>query len=321
MSETDPVLDPRALRRAFGTFATGVTITTTIDAAGVPVGFTANSFTSVSLDPPLLLVCLAESAASFEAFRDAGHFAVNVLSEAQREASTTFATRGADKFAGVPWQARRTGAPVIDGAVAWFDCVTDRIVPAGDHAILIGRVVAFDDVQGAPLGYCRGAYVRFGLDGSAFSAPPGGVRVSAIVERGGAVLLREEGAAVALPGAAAFGPADRADSLLGLLAGAGVPTELPFLFASYDEAGTHHVVYRVILPPDPKGTAPGWRFVPFAALPWERLPPPEADILRLYGREREAYAYGRYVGDAVTWSGGTGGAAEAAAPPGDPPAS
>lgn len=302
MTDDPPALDPRALRRAFGTFATGVTITTTRDAAGAPVGFTANSFTSVSLDPPLLLVCLAEKAASYPVFRDAGHFAVNVLSEAQREASTTFATRGADKFASVPWRARHTGAPVLDGAVAWFDCRTESIVPAGDHAILLGRVVDFDCVPGAPLGYCRGAYVRFGLDGSAFSAPPGGVRVSAIVERGGAVLLREEGGAAALPGALAFGPADRPDTLLGLLAGAGVATDLPFLFASYDEAGTHHVVYRVILAPDVQTAAPGWRFAPLADLPWDRLPPPEADILRLYGREREAYAYGRYVGDALTWA-------------------
>lgn len=296
-------VDPRALRRAFGAFATGVTITTTRDAEGAPVGFTANSFASVSLDPPLLMVCLAETASSFPAFRDAGVFAVNVLGERQREASTRFATRGADKFATVPWQPAASGAPLIDGSVAWFDCRTERIVPAGDHAILLGRVTAFGCTDGAPLGYCRGAYVRFGLDGAAFGAHPGGVRLAAIVERGSAVLLRDDGVRAALPAAGAFGPAGRDGTLLGALAAAGVPADLPFVFASYDAAGTHTVVYRTMLPVDPVPPAAGWRFAPLGALPLDRMDPAEADVLRLYGREREAYAYGRYVGDAVTWAG------------------
>lgn len=295
-------LDPRALRRAFGTFATGVTITTARDVAGAPVGFTANSFTSVSLDPPLLMVCLAETASSFPVFRDAGFFAVNVLGEEQREASTRFATKGADKFSAVRWRPGGTGAPLIEGSVAWFDCRTERIIPAGDHAILLGRVRDFGFTDGAPLGYCRGAYVRFGLDGAAFNAPPGGVRVAAIVERGSAVLLRDDGNTASLPAADAFGPAGRADTLLGALSAAGVPAELPFVFASYDDAGRHTVVYRTMLPQDPSPPAPGWRFAPLGALPLDRMAPAEADVLRLYDREREAYAYGRYVGDAITWT-------------------
>jgi flavin reductase (DIM6/NTAB) family NADH-FMN oxidoreductase RutF len=302
MTEHATSIDPRALRRAFGAFATGVTITTSRDAAGQPVGFTANSFSSVSLDPPLLMVCLAETASSFPTFRDAGFFAVNVLAETQREASTRFATKGVDKFAGVAWRAGSTGAPLIDGSVAWFDCTTDRIVPAGDHAILLGRVRDFGCSDAAPLGYCRGAYVRFGLDGAAFSPHPGGVRVSAIVERGGAVLLHETVGSVALPQAAAFGPAERPETLLGQLAAAGLATELPFVFASYDSGGTHHVVYRAMLPTTGEITASGWRFQPLDAIPFARMDPAEADLLRLYGREREAYAYGRYVGDAVTWA-------------------
>lgn len=301
MTQDPSSTDPRALRRAFGTFATGVTITTTIGPDGQPVGFTANSFSSVSLDPPLLLVCLARSAGSFPSFRDTGFFAVNILSEAQREASTRFATRGADKFAAVDWHKGPSGAPLIDGAVAWFDCRTEEILPAGDHVILLGRVTAFDHTDAAPLGYCRGAYVRFGLDGSAFSPHAGGVRVSAIVERRGCVLLREGEGGAGLPGAVAFGPAERPDTLLGQLAAAGLATALPFVFASYDVGDTHHVVYRAMLGPEREATAAGWRFVPLADLPLARLAPAEADLLRLYGREREAYAYGRYVGDAVTW--------------------
>jgi flavin reductase (DIM6/NTAB) family NADH-FMN oxidoreductase RutF len=300
----DTTLDPRALRRAFGSFATGVTITTTLAPDGQPVGFTANSFASVSLDPPLLMVCLAETASSWPAFRDAGFFAVNVLSEAQREVSTRFATRGADKFGAVRWRAGVGGAPLIDDTVAWFDCRTERILPAGDHAILLGRVLDFGCSDGAPLGYCRGAYVRFGLDGAAFTPHPGGVRVSAIIEQRGAVLLREDEGRTGLPSAAAFGPPDEPRSLLGQLAGTGLTTNLPFVFASYDADGAHHVVYRGLVPPEQQVVLSGWRFVPLADLPYRRMDAAEADLLRLYGREREAWAYGRYVGDALTWVGG-----------------
>jgi flavin reductase (DIM6/NTAB) family NADH-FMN oxidoreductase RutF len=288
MSEAAQSIDPRELRRAFGSFPTGVTICATLDAEGQPVGFTANSFTSVSLEPPLLLVCLSATASSRDAFGAAGRFGVSVLGAAQREASTVFATRGADKFASVVWSARVTGAPLIDGAVARFDCLTERILPAGDHVILLGRVVAFDSTRDEPLGYCRGAYVSFGFDSEAFDAPRGGLRAAAIVERSGAVLLDMSGPRPALPTAAAFGPAGREGTLLGALARAGAPAELPFLFAAYDEGATHVVVYRGALgaaAPDP---APGWRFASLDALPFAALPPGQAMILRRYAAERAA---------------------------------
>lgn len=294
-------LDPRRLRRAFGAFATGVTITATRDAEGEPVGFTANSFTSVSLEPPLLLVCIAETANTYPAFRDASSFAVSVLAAEQRALSTTFATQGADRFAGVNWHAERTGAPVIDGAVAWFDCNVERHIAAGDHVILLGRVEAFGHVQGAPLAYCRGGYVRLDHDGIGLGAPQGGVCVSAIIERGGAVLLRADDGPPRLPAAPAYGPRTKTDSLQGRLLGAGVDADLAFLFASYDVDTVHHVVYRTILPPSAPDPQDGWRFVAFADLAELALPPGQATVLDRYRREREAHAYGRYVGDAVTW--------------------
>jgi flavin reductase (DIM6/NTAB) family NADH-FMN oxidoreductase RutF len=261
-----------------------------------------NSFASVSLDPPLLLVCLASTASSYPVFRETDGFAVNILSAAQRGLSTAFATRGVDKFAGVGWGEQVTGAPVLDGVVAWFDCRTHQIVQAGDHAILIGRVVTFDATDHAPLGYCRGAYVSFGLDGAALSPHAGGVCVSAIVERRREALLRVAPDGVfRLPSAAAFGPANSPDSLLGRLASAGVWAELPFVFASYDVGETHCVVYRGAAP-DAADPPEGWRFVAFDALPFERMLHGEADVLRLYVEERAAHAYGRYVGDAATWT-------------------
>ncbi|MGF1659107.1 MAG: flavin reductase family protein [Rubrimonas sp.] len=302
-SETDPDARRSALRRAFGAFPTGVTIVATLDAQGAPTGFTANSFTSVSLDPPLLLVCLAHSAATYAAFETAEHFAVSVLGATQREASRIFATRGADKFATVRWRAEATGAPVIEGAAAWFDCAMERRIKAGDHTILLGRIAAFGEASIEPLGYWRGAYVGFGPEGGATAPRGGGVRVSAIVERRRSALLRigPDGAA-ALPSADAFGPAGAPGSLLGQLGAAGVWAELPFVFESCDAGHMHHVVYRGAAPdaPDP---APGWRFAPFDDLPLARMAPHEAATLRRYVDERAAHAYGRYVGDQGGWAG------------------
>ena len=130
----------KELRQAFGAFATGVTVVTTLTPDGEPIGFTANSFTSVSLDPPLLLVCIAKSSTNLQSFSHCEHFAINVLSETQKDVSARFASRVEDRFADTLWQRGSAGTPLIDGAVAWFECSTDNLVDAGDHLILIGRV-------------------------------------------------------------------------------------------------------------------------------------------------------------------------------------
>jgi flavin reductase (DIM6/NTAB) family NADH-FMN oxidoreductase RutF len=157
------IADKPALRRALGAFATGVTIVTTLaPGTAEPVGFTANSFTSVSLDPPLLLVCLAHTAASYNAFRDAESFAVNVLAADQEETARRFATRGADKFGQTRWQSGLRGAPLIEGCLARFDCAMHQRVEAGDHDILMGRVIGFSRQQGQALLYHGGAFQRLG---------------------------------------------------------------------------------------------------------------------------------------------------------------
>lgn len=150
--------NPRALRDAFGAFATGVTVATTVTHDVEPIGFTANSFTSVSLDPPLVLVCIADAALGYEAFHASDHFCINVLAEDQRDVSNIFASQGADKFADVDWQTSVTGAPVLSGVAAYFDCVRHDWVNAGDHGILIGRVVDFGSRDTMPLCYYRGRY-------------------------------------------------------------------------------------------------------------------------------------------------------------------
>lgn len=153
--------DPRTLRDAMGCFATGVTIVTALDTAGTPVGLTANSFTSVSLDPPLLLVCIANSAGTAPALREAAHFGVNVLQIGQQPASNRFATRGEDRFANLPWAPGQTGVPLLASSLVSFECQRESVHEAGDHYILVGRVVrAQFEPHRDPLLYFRGKYRR-----------------------------------------------------------------------------------------------------------------------------------------------------------------
>ena len=157
--------DQRTLRDALGSFATGVTVVTCVDEGGRPFGLTVNSFTSVSLDPPLLLVCIAKNARCSPALARARHFAVNVLQTGQRPASIRFSTRDEDRFGTTPWSIGETGAPLLMDSLAVFECEHHAAHDAGDHQILTGRVLraSFDPAMD-PLLYFRGSYRRLHFD-------------------------------------------------------------------------------------------------------------------------------------------------------------
>lgn len=153
-------VDDRAFRDALGSFATGVTIATTLDALNEPVGVTASSFNSVSLDPPLVLWSLAKDSFSREAFCSSGHFAVHVLAASQEELSNRFARSGDDKFSGVEWTRGELGSPVLDQYAARFECRTRHEYEGGDHVILVGEVVSFDARDEVPLLFHGGSYAE-----------------------------------------------------------------------------------------------------------------------------------------------------------------
>ncbi|RIJ17245.1 alpha/beta fold hydrolase [Henriciella mobilis] len=153
--------DARTLRDALGCFATGVTVVTAMTGEQSPIGLTANSFTSVSLDPALLLVCIAKSAGSLSSLKAASHFGVNVLHIGQQGISNTFAKPGEDRFAQTPWQRGNHDVPLINGALANFECRQQEIVDGGDHEILIGEVLrAKFEPRRDPLLYFGGKYRR-----------------------------------------------------------------------------------------------------------------------------------------------------------------
>jgi|SRR5947207_10208273 len=159
-AQPDTQPDPMALRRAFGSFPTGVTVLTTIDTDGRPRGMTANAFASVSLQPALLLGCVGHGAASFPAFAQCRAFAVNVLRDDQQDVSGLFASKSTLKFANVSYTMRRTGSPVLTDCLTWFDCTVHQRVHAGDHTVLFGRIKQFDTSHAAPLGFSRGRYAE-----------------------------------------------------------------------------------------------------------------------------------------------------------------
>lgn len=151
-------IDPIQLRNALGQFATGVTVVTSFDEQGRPIGVTANSFNSVSLDPPLVLWSLARKAQSLAAFQSAGHFAVHVLGLDQRPMSDRFARSGADKFAGLDFQRSTEGVPLFDSCAARFLCRTAYQYEGGDHVIFVGEVTGFESSSTDPLLFHGGRY-------------------------------------------------------------------------------------------------------------------------------------------------------------------
>jgi flavin reductase (DIM6/NTAB) family NADH-FMN oxidoreductase RutF len=158
----DPQLDPIALRNVMGQFATGVTVVTTLGKGGAPVGMAANSFASVSLDPPLILWSIGLQAPSLTAFRAHSAFAINIMCEDSKDLALNFARPSEDKFAGVEWEAGYDGVPVLAGAAAVLQCRTEQRLPGGDHEIYIGRVMGFHHAAKSPLLFHKGKFAKMG---------------------------------------------------------------------------------------------------------------------------------------------------------------
>ncbi|MGB3813307.1 MAG: flavin reductase family protein [Shinella sp.] len=292
-------IDARALRDAFGAFLTGVTVVTTIDDAGLPIGFTANSFASVSLDPPLLLVCLAKTSRNYDTLTKAPGFAVNILAEGQKDVSNTFARPVEDRFASVKWQKGPFGAPVFADVAAWFDCAMHDVVNAGDHVILIGRVEGFDNNGTTGLGYARGGYFTPALaEKSLLANVDGGILLGAVAERDGAILLVDDGKggwtlpfvekadndgmeAFETAAAAIFGP----------------PLQTGLLYSVYEDTktGRQHVIYRASLGEGPLKTG---RLFSLQDVPTTAVPDGAVrELVRRYAQESTLGNFGVYFGN------------------------
>jgi flavin reductase (DIM6/NTAB) family NADH-FMN oxidoreductase RutF len=145
-------------RRACGRFATGVTIATVFDKEGIPHGLTVSSFTSVSLHPPLILICLGHAVTVIEAFRAAQYFGINVLSDSQQKLSEKFARKGHDRFGGVEWERGESGVPLLPDVIAAIECKIQQRFTSGDHDIFVGEMVRGRVAEGEPLIYFASHY-------------------------------------------------------------------------------------------------------------------------------------------------------------------
>jgi flavin reductase (DIM6/NTAB) family NADH-FMN oxidoreductase RutF len=294
--------DNRELRTAFGSFMTGVTIVTTAGVDGQPRGFTANSFTSVSLEPPLLMICVGKTAASVDVFRQAAGFAVNILSEAQKETSVLFASKRPDKFEAARWRPGPYGNPLIEGSAAWFDCARYQVIDAGDHIILVGHVEAFSYTDANPLGYARGHYITLGLEQAAVNAASSASRtvVGAILESDSRLVLLPDPArpnGLALPEAGRSGPNGSASQLHELLVREGMDATLGFLFAVFENPLTREqcIYYRGETLLHARGRTV---LADFDDIPWDRLPDEATrSMLRRYAAERKIGRFKVYSGD------------------------
>lgn len=303
LRQATPVIDPKDLRTAFGTFMTGVTVVTTREPNGSLRGFTANSFSSVSLDPPLLLVCLNKAAASCDAFTNASTFAVNILSEQQKAVSGNFASKRPDKFADAAYSDSASGNPILDGSVAWFDCERHNVVDAGDHIILIGRVTSYAHTDASPLGYARGGYVTLGLEQSAVNAAAqaGRTEVGAILECEGRLLVfPAKDGTLELPHVGRGGEVGSASRLQAKLGSHGIVAKLGFLFAVYENHDdlAQCIYYRGDC--ETSGTG-GAALLAFDDLPWDKFRDDATRaMLRRYSNERLQGRYRIYSGDHVS---------------------
>jgi flavin reductase (DIM6/NTAB) family NADH-FMN oxidoreductase RutF len=145
-------------RRACGRFATGVAVASVVDSRGVPHGLTVSSFTSVSLDPPLVLICVGHAVTNINEFREAKYFGLSILDEEKRPVSDRFAKKGHDKFDSVEWHGGEMGVPLISGALATLECAVHQRFTSGDHDILVGEVIRTTVRDGNPLIYYASAY-------------------------------------------------------------------------------------------------------------------------------------------------------------------
>jgi len=292
-------LDPRALRTAFGSFMTGVTVVTARSPDGTAVGFAANSFASVSLDPPLLLVCPGKFLSSYDSFSNCTHFAVNVLAEGQEEVSNTFSSFKGDRFAQVAHHLNANGVPIIDGAIAQFSCTTHQSLPAGDHCILIGQVQDYTHTGAPGLGYVGGQYFSLGVERAALDNTLETAVCGAIIKDAGHVLLEQTPHGFRPPQMTSTDRGQMRRNLCKDLEARGIKLQLEQAYSVFDDrqAGTHFAYFLATSNSVPPGDT--LKAVPIQDLPGLSYSSPAiAQMMARFALEARTGGFALYLGDA-----------------------
>ena len=307
-------INPKELRSAFGTFMTGVTVVTTHSSSGASgvsledgsecksgnIGFTANSFTSVSLDPPLLSVCLAKTMSCCEVFENCSHFAINILAEAQEDISNLFASYKGDRFAKVDWVADDNGSPLIDGATTSFSCSNYQQIDAGDHMILIGKIEQFSSTGQEGLGYSNQGYFSLGLERGAVEPPKSmrAFKVGVIIESEGGVLLQDSTQGMQLPTIEVESRTGALGAISKYIESKGLDVEFGPVYSIFDNQQTgDYSVYFLANSANQQKTSLGDYYdvesLVDLTLPTQYM----KDMLNRYSLETKAGVFGLYLGD------------------------
>ncbi|MCJ8056764.1 flavin reductase [Shinella curvata] len=292
----------RLFRDMLGSFMTGVTVVATRGGDGVVRAFTANSFTSVSLDPPLVLACLAKTSGSYDTFSSAEHFSISVLGDWQRQISNAFASR--DPLVKADALARLGGAdvPFVEQSLATMICARDRIIDAGDHVILLGAVERFQSKNGQPLGYFRGGYVGFGLAVRELEQLGAPLFVGGLLEREGRVLLcRRQGSdRWEVPGAALSAGEQHTGVLRSLFGRFGIQADASLLYSLFQEEGERRTTMMFSVETNGEAEAQSAngieaRLFGVEDSPWGLIDGEmKRGMLQRFFREREAGCFGIY---------------------------
>ena len=294
--------DSRNFRHALGAFPTGVSVVTAIDKNGDPIGFTANSFTSASLDPRIILICIDKASINLDVFKDGEAFAVNILSENQQQISTTFATPVKDRFSQIDWKLSLHGSPLINNSVAWFDCKTNKCIDAGDHYILLGNVKDFYSTASTPLVYLRGNYVNLALEQRMLRSMESGdkqIQVGLIIECQKRIFFLEHETEdrLLLPTSGRLGSYDEDGSLLNDLQLIGVNVSEYYLFSVFERQNDKStlIFYRSRI--EDISLVKKGKFFYFNEIPLNKLKDEAVrSMLQRYIGERKLNAFGIYVG-------------------------
>jgi flavin reductase (DIM6/NTAB) family NADH-FMN oxidoreductase RutF len=288
------------LRRAFGSFMTGVTVVTTADADGTPIGFTANSFTSVSMDPPLLLVCPGKHVASYDVFCTTENFAVTILAEGQEAISNNFASGPEDRFSNVRWHRDKNGCPLIDSACATFSCRVHNRHEAGDHMILVGEITAFSHFDKPGLGYSGNGYFSLGKEQQANTTGSKDITrlTGAIIKYDDQVLVCENDGALSLPVIEQHGRSGARNAMQQLIDSNQLNGELGPVYSIYDDpqTGRHYTFFLVNAVTTQAGEL--GRFVPIEALKPDQFEDKAMSVMMSrFITEVRNKVFGLYIGD------------------------
>ena len=291
-------------RKTLGKFVTGVTIITTCEKDGTPRGFTANSFTSVSLEPPLILICIGDFNEGLELFKNSEYFAVNILNEAQVDISNLFAQSVKNKFEEIKWSNSKFGVPIIKGALAWLECKNFDQIRSGDHLILIGNVKNFHNEGGYPLAYYNGNYISFNNETSLVNAMEKDSKtiIGAIIEKNNSILFFDDSKnnILKLPVIGENGEPSNTTKLVNKYSNIGLKMRLDFVYSVYEDKRLDAVCiyYRS------KGneTMPkGYKYVKFNDINWEKIKDKALVImLKRYIEEANQGDFAVYMGNETT---------------------